>query len=51
MTSSYSVNCSVARTINGLHIKSRTLEIKPYIHTKNFIEIDRNLLKMTRYNW
>ena len=42
----YSVQNSVAKTTCGLHVKSRTLKIKPHVHTINFIEIDRNLLEM-----
>ena len=42
MTSSYSMQSSVARTICGPHIKSRILKIKPHIHT---IKCHRNWLK------
>ena len=33
MISSYFVQSSVARIIYGPHVKSRTLEIKPRVHT------------------
>ena len=36
----------MAKIIRGSRVKSRTLEIKPRVHTINFIEIDRNLLEM-----
>ena len=42
MTGSYSVQSSVARTTRGLHIKSRTLKLKPRVHTIKFY---RNWLK------
>ena len=50
-TGSYSVQSSVAKTTRGLHIKSRTLELKPRVHT---IKLYRNwlkLLEMSQYNW
>ena len=50
MTGSYSVQSSVARPTRGPHVKSRTLEIKPRVHTKFFVEIDWNLLEMTQYD-
>ena len=36
MTSSYFMQSSVARITRGSHIKSRTLEIKPHVHTIKF---------------
>ena len=38
MTSSYSVQNSMVRNTSGLHIKSRILKIKPYIHTITFYQ-------------
>ena len=38
MTSSYSVQSWVARTTRGPRVKSRTLEIKPRIHTIKFYQ-------------
>ena len=32
------------------HVMSRTLKIKPHVHTIKFIKIDLNLLKMTQYD-
>ena len=45
MTGSYSMQSSVARPTRGPHVKSRTLEIKPRVHTINF------LLKLTEIYW
>jgi len=42
MTGSYFVQISVARTTCGPHMKSRTLELKPRVHTIKFY---RNWLK------
>ena len=36
MTSNYFVQSSVARITRGFYVKSRTLEIKPRIHTIKF---------------
>ena len=36
MTDSYTVQSSVAKTTRGPHVKSRTLEIKPRVHTIKF---------------
>ena len=41
----------MGRTICGPHVKSRTLEIKPRVHTRKFIKIVWNLLQMTQYDW
>ena len=38
MTSSYFVQSSVARIIRGSHVKRRTLEIKPRVHTIKFYQ-------------
>ena len=38
MTGSYSVQNSVTRTTRGPHVKSRTFEIKPRIHTIKFYQ-------------
>ena len=43
MTGSYSVQSSVARLTRGPHVKSRTLELKPRIHTIKFYQ---NCLKL-----
>ena len=42
MTDRYSVQSRVARPARGPHVKSRTLELKPCIHTIKFY---RNLPK------
>ena len=51
MTSRYSMQISVARPTCGSHIKIQTLEIKHRVHAINFVEIDRNFLEMTQYDW
>ena len=51
MIGSYSVQSSVARPTRGPYDKSRILKLKSRVHIKNFIEIDRNLLEMTQYDW
>ena len=44
-TDSYSVQSSVTRITRGSHVKSRTLEIKPCVHTIKFY---RNRLEFVR---
>jgi len=38
MTSRYSLQSSVAKTTRGPHVKSRTAEIKPRVHTIKFYQ-------------
>ena len=51
MTGSYSVQNSVARPTRGPHIKSRTLELKPRIHTIKFNQNGPKFFEVTQYNW
>ena len=45
MIGSYSVQSSVTRLIRGPHVKSRTLKIKPRVHTIKFLS------KLTEIYW
>ena len=51
MTGSYSVQSIVARPTRGPHVKSRTLELKPRVHTIKFNRNGPKFFEMTQYNW
>ena len=50
MTGRHSLQNSVAKTTRGPHVKSRTLEIKPRVHTIKFYRNRLKFFETTQYD-